>query len=85
MTDTSNSRTPMYSEREHQLARVQGSKGNESVRFKSSMSVDERYDLIRSVTDICFNNGGVTKPMADKLADFIEQYVTKKRIEEANQ
>lgn len=38
MTDTSNSRTPMYSEREHQLARVQGSKGNESVRFKSSMS-----------------------------------------------
>lgn len=40
-SNSSNSRTPMYSEREHQLARVQGSKGNESVRFNSSMSVDE--------------------------------------------
>lgn len=32
----------------------------------------KRYDLIRDITDICFENGGVTKPMADKLADYME-------------
>lgn len=32
----------------------------------------ERKELIcREVTDICLDNGGVTKPMADKLTDYV--------------
>lgn len=34
-----------------------------------------RYQIIRTVTDICFENGGVTKPMADKLADYVQESV----------
>ena len=43
---------------------------------------DERYEIVRAVTDICFENGGVTKPMADNLADYVEQYANKARLSE---
>lgn len=33
-----------------------------------------REKLLRDLTDICFDNGGVTKPMAEKLADYVTQY-----------
>jgi len=80
MTDTSNSRTPVYSEREHQLARVQGSKGNESVRFKSSMSVDELPDKRQVANRI---RDAYTLTEAEQILDwFINQYVTKRQIEE---
>lgn len=31
-------------------------------------------ELYQSITDICFENGGVTKPMADKLMLPIKQH-----------
>jgi len=34
----------------------------------NKMSDEELY---QSITDICFENGGVTKPMADKLMQLI--------------
>lgn len=36
------------------------------------MDMTKRYDLIADITSICLNNGGVTKPMADKLADYVQ-------------
>ena len=36
----------------------------------------DRYDIVRAVTDICFDNGGVTRPMAEKLADYIQANYT---------
>ena len=35
---------------------------------QDKMSDEELY---QSITDICFENGGVTKPMADKLMELI--------------
>lgn len=32
-------------------------------------------DLKQKVTDICFENGGVTKPMVDRLFELIEDEV----------
>lgn len=34
-------------------------------------------ELYQAVTDICFNNGGATKPMVDKLTHLIRQEVLK--------
>ena len=36
-------------------------------------------ELYQSITDICFENGGVTKPMADKLMQLIT--ADRKRVE----
>ncbi len=49
----------------------------------NEMSDEELY---QSITDICFENGGVTKPMADKLLKFIKQhreaYAVEARLDE---
>ena len=42
----------------------------------NKMSDEELY---QSITDICFENGGVTKPMADKLMQLIT--ADRKRVE----
>ena len=43
---------------------------------QDKMSDEELY---QSITDICFENGGVTKPMADKLMQLIT--ADRKRVE----
>ena len=48
-------------------------------KLPTDNKADERYDVVRVVTDICFDNGGVTKPMADKLADYVLSYAEKAR------
>jgi len=38
--------------------------------------------LYQKITDICFENGGATKPMVDKLYKLISDQVAKARIDE---
>ena len=40
--------------------------------------------LYQKITDICFENGGATKPMVDKLYKLISDQVAKARIDELN-
>ena len=42
-------------------------------------------DLYQKITDICFENGGATKPMVDKLYELISDQVAKARIDERSQ
>lgn len=63
------------------------SKGNESVRFKSSMSVDEIDFLTntRIMNDIPGMDGTLIEMrlrLSEKAKQAIHQYVTKKQIEE---
>lgn len=39
-------------------------------------------ELYQSITDICFENGGVTKPMADKLLQLLKQHREAYALEE---
>lgn len=52
---------------------------------QDKMSDEELY---QSITDICFENGGVTKPMADKLMELItadrKRVALEARIDENN-
>lgn len=40
-------------------------------------------ELRQQITDICFENGGVTKPMVDKLVVLIKQHELDARLDEA--
>ena len=42
----------------------------------------EDTELDQKITDICLDNGGVTKPMADKLMHLITLHTQKARIDE---
>ena len=42
-----------------------------------SQHTDEDTELYQKITDIFFNNGGVTKPMVDKLIDLITLHTQK--------
>lgn len=35
----------------------------------------QREQICRRVTDICLDNGGVTKPMADELTDYVDEQI----------
>lgn len=67
------------------------SKGNESVRFKSSMSVDELDEILDKLLDYaehdeyhygCDINDGHVNYDTDRAKEAIHQYVTKRQIEE---
>jgi hypothetical protein len=34
----------------------------------------DKFELYQKLTDVCFENGGVTKPMVDKLVAIVEAY-----------
>ena len=45
-------------------------------------NTEPTIDLYQKITDICFENGGATKPMVDQLYELISDQVAKARIEE---
>ena len=44
-------------------------------------NTEPTIDLYQKITDICFENGGATKPMVDKLYGLISDQVAKAKLE----